>query len=222
MIIDASRPQEHSKLLKLCKPHKNIRVKYAAPFGYSEPLCEYAANLCRHDWVFRVFAFDRFPDGLISEIKRVLEGDIGKNSEAIVIDRLNTTIDQKPLFIFSNFYIFRKSKTKYDGWIHESGVVKGNIYAMPKQFQVVHLSEYDKIIHSTQYKNLERYMRIERYEHRLTYDKLAEKFPSKPFHWLIGGPCMPEWQEHAGRAHQRRLLSGIRHLLVQFIRKAAL
>lgn len=186
IILDSSSAKEHDKLLNYVKGNKHIRVKYAAALGHPEPYNWYMKSLAKQEWIMRFEAFDRVTEGLIEEIKRITSGE--KKYDAIIIDRVHATMDGRPILINPYLYLFKKNKYTPTGWLHSMGpMMEGSkIYKMQKQFQVLHLSEYDKMISGAGYKNLERYLRIERYEHRLTYKRLTEKLPKwKVFYWLV-------------------------------------
>ena len=191
VIIDSSSKETHEKLKNLCKKYGSmIKVKYAVPLGYPEPYMEYALSLTKNEWTLQLYAFCRLNKMIIGNVNRLLE-DLTKY-DVIKICRIAINAQDKPLDIDYFPYLFRKSSMHPTGIIHTTilpheELKKMNVYIISSDFNVKHKVDYTDISRYGTNRNMKNYLRIQRFESRITYRKLYSEVSnthSKISHFL--------------------------------------
>ena len=160
VLFDSSDGKAHEALLKEQQARKlsKLRIFYIVALGYLEPTVMYAFTKCRYEWILLLGTDERASPELKKDFHRILAGS---KACAFAVRRYEDVSNGDRGVNFNwQIRIYRKGKAQFRGLIHEEPIITGKLDRLedPKYF-LDHVSEIRGNA-STQYQQMEKYMRM--------------------------------------------------------------
>lgn len=192
VLIDSSNTSEHKKLVdsKTALKLSKLKIFYLCPLGYVEPFRMYGVSKCVNEWILYLDDDEVINQELMTDIDSILDAE-GENFDAFSISR-QTFVDGKistkeyGLRVPKGDYqirLYRKSKVKYSGIVHEQPSINGIIQfdLRPRNKRILKLNKKYKIMHEHDDKgSLEKfikYMKLEVFQKRDSYSDTLKYIP---------------------------------------------
>lgn len=191
VVVDSSDPIRFRKLIegKKALHLTKLNIYYVHPLGYVEPFRMYGLSKCKNDWVLYLDVDEILNDELKNSIIKILDKN-GSKYDAFAIARENY-LDGKR--IYQNYGIklpkndfhvrlYKKSKTRYFGVVHESPLINGKPFSsVIKNEHILKLDPKYKIIQhhkSSDYLNkFIKCMKLEIFQRRDSYADIKRYIP---------------------------------------------
>ena len=157
------------------------RVWKRRPWGYADPDRMFALRKASYEWVLYLDDDERLGKKLKSELKDLVAGARDRNIDAFSTTRID--FDGGSL-ILGPFYtkqtrLYRKSKVRYKGLVHELPIVNGVTEELPDVYYILHRQEkwdWNKSLH---------YARLEALEYSSKYGHEKSRSLIRPMLWRL-------------------------------------
>ncbi len=137
VIIDSSDEKEHKELVEKAK-HYKIRVFYALPLGYADPLRSYGISKCKGDWILYLDTDERLNEKFLSDLKNIVNAEC----DAFAIKRYEeATASSHTQFFTWQFRLFKKSAILFKGIIHEQPIINGKLCTLGDNYFIAHRTD---------------------------------------------------------------------------------
>ena len=138
VIIDSSNKEAHETLAKEAKK-RGIKVYYAIPLGYADPLRHYGISKCKDEWILYLDTDERLNEEFAKSINEIIANS---KCDAFAIKRYEESNPNghTPFFTWQ-IRLFKKSKVSFKGVIHEQPTINGRLCTLGDAYYIEHRTD---------------------------------------------------------------------------------
>lgn len=140
VVIDSSDRKLHERLLRFAKGEKKLRVYYAVPLGFPEPLRAWAVKKCRSEWIIYLDTDERLNGRFRKDLGKIVENAKG-NAFAIKRYEKVERERRKSGFFTWQIRLYKRDKIIHRGLLHEQPLVSGNLEKMDDRYYIEHRTD---------------------------------------------------------------------------------
>lgn len=191
VIIDSSNHIKHKRLIQKAKPYCKIKIYYVPPLGHVEPLRPYGISKCKGEWILYLDTDERINNKFKKELRDLINRS---DTNGYFINRLTVETESGSFtskYTDNQLRLYKKNKVKYNGYIHEIPAVKGKITQLDHRYFIKHIPKRIQFK-----KEMYKYIPIEIYEKRLSYDQIINRAKNPFIKFLIIVFCLGKNKSH--------------------------
>lgn len=139
VIIDSSSEKIYFKLRSKCKKMDNIKLFHYKALGYVEPFRMLGISKCNYEFIFYLDSDELLNRKLINFLKNF---SIPNHVSGLRINRVSIKHNGKRVINMAGYdiRIFRKGNVRYEGIIHETPIITGEIIDLPLDCKIYNLA----------------------------------------------------------------------------------